>query len=82
LKEIKGVKICRQAEGTWVEKFKEGIDPRGQKYYWLTGEFRTEDDGEDHDLYALERNYVSVVPSKHDLTDHNAVKVLSHFEEI
>lgn len=34
--DIKGIKVCRQARGRWIEEFKEGIDPRGEKYYWLT----------------------------------------------
>ena len=82
LNEIRGAKICRQAEGTWVEEFKEGIDPRGQKYYWLTGEFRLDDQGDDHDLYALKNNYVSIVPSGHDLTSHEALPHLNHLEKI
>ncbi len=82
LREIKGIKICRQAEGTWVEEFKEGIDPRGQKYYWLTGAFVTNDPLTDHDLYALSHNYVSIVPSGHDLTKHEALPGLIHFEKI
>ncbi len=36
---LKGAKLCRQAEGRWDEEFQEGMDPRGQKYYWLTGKF-------------------------------------------
>jgi len=68
--ECKGIKICRQADANWNETFKEALDPRGQKYYWLTGEFINFDEDEDTDLYALKNNYVSVVPSMHDLTDY------------
>jgi 5'-nucleotidase len=82
MKEIKGIKVCRQAEGNWIETFQEGKDPRGQRYYWLTGEFSHDDHEEDTDLYALEHNYVSVVPSAHDLTDHKAIPVLSKFEKL
>ena len=67
--EIKGIKVCRQAEGRWVEEFVEGQDPRGQGYYWLTGQFVIDDHGEDHDIWALENGYVSVVPSTHDMTN-------------
>src|SRR5690606_36471894 len=45
--EIKGIKVCRQAKGRWVEEFQEGTDPRGEKYYWLTGKFYCEDEGTD-----------------------------------
>jgi 5'-nucleotidase len=65
--EIRGIRICRQAEGRWVEEFQEGTDPRGEKYYWLTGKFECMDERTDTDIKALAENYVSVVPSGHDL---------------
>lgn len=74
LDEIKGIKICRQAEGRWIEEFSEGIDPRNQKYYWLTGRFVIDDKGKDTDIYALENGYVSVVPSMHDLTNYPSIE--------
>ncbi len=82
LKEIKGIKVCRQSEGTWVEKFLEGEDPRGQKYYWLTGEFKTTDLDNRSDLQALKENYVSVVPSMHDLTEYKAIPEMTYLENI
>ena len=69
-KDVKGIRVCRQAVGRWVEEFAQGIDPRGEKYYWLTGKFVIDDQGEDHDIWALENGYVSVVPSIHDLTNY------------
>lgn len=75
--EIKGIKICRQANAQWEETFMEGTDPRGQKYYWLEGEFVNYDKGTDTDIWALENGYVSVVPSQHDLTDYPALETLS-----
>lgn len=74
---IKGFKACRQADSRWVEEFVEAVDPRGQKYYWLTGRFVNEDEAEDTDIWALENGYISVVPSKHDLTNYEALKELS-----
>lgn len=74
--QIRGIKICRQAEARWVEEFVEGCDPSGQPYYWLTGKFINEDSGDDTDEWALENGYISVVPSMHDLTH---VKALSDF---
>lgn len=80
--EIKGIRVCRQGEGTWVEEFQEGTDPRGEKYYWLTGKFVSSDSGMDNDISALKANYVSVVPSGHDLTIHGAIAKLKHLENI
>jgi 5'-nucleotidase len=68
--EIKGIKICRQANAKYREEFDERRDPHGRKYYWLTGEFMNLDSGNDTDVWALQNNYVSVVPVSIDFTDH------------
>ncbi|HEY6082257.1 MAG TPA: 5'/3'-nucleotidase SurE [Chitinophagaceae bacterium] len=67
---FKGIKICRQANAKWVEEFDERRDPTGKKYYWLTGEFKNLDNGNDTDVWALENNYASVVPVQFDLTSY------------
>jgi 5'-nucleotidase len=77
---IKGIKICRQAEGNWVEEFKKAEDPRGEPYYWLTGKFVVEDLSTDTDIWALENGYISVVPSGHDLTMYPAIPLLKPLE--
>lgn len=71
--DIKGIKVCRQAYAKFEEDFEERTDPSGKKYYWLTGEFVNFDKDEDTDVWALENNYVSVVPVYFDLT-HYAIK--------
>jgi 5'-nucleotidase len=75
---LKGVRICRQAEGRWTEEFREAEDPRGEKYYWLTGNFTVFEDKDDTDMWALEHGFISVVPSRHDLTDYESLGQLSH----
>ena len=78
--QIKGIKICRQADAQWVEKFVENEDPYGKKYYWMTGTFINRDQGKDSDIWALTHNYVSVVPSGHDLTLYKAIAPLKDME--
>ncbi len=80
LDQIHGMKICRQAEGNWTEEFKEAKDPRGETYYWMTGEFKLETSDEDTDIWALGNGYVSIVPSMHDLTAHTAIDSLKTLE--
>ena len=80
LNEIKGMKVCKQGKGTWVEDFKEAKDPRGQKYYWLTGSFDSSSATPDSDLWALENHYISIVPSWHDLTKYDALDKLKYLE--
>ena len=79
--QINGIKICRQADGNWEEEFQESRDPRNQPYYWLTGKFVNYDNGNDTDLWALENNYVSIVPSHHDLTNYKAIADLSYLSK-
>ncbi len=80
--QIKGMRVCRQADARWDEDFMEAADPRGQKYYWLTGRFVNEDKGEDTDIWALQNGYISVVPSMHDLTNYRAMKSLKAIENM
>lgn len=75
--EIKGIKICRQAVAHWEESYDERVDPRGGTYYWLTGKFVNEDNGEDTDEWALANGYVSVVPVQFDLTNQHGMRFLN-----
>lgn len=77
---IKGIKICRQANAKWAEEFDERVDPHKRNYYWLTGVFQLIDHGEDTDVFALNNNYVSVVPVQFDLTAHHAIPTLNSWE--
>ncbi len=68
--DYKGLKVCRQAYAKYDEDFVERQDPHGKNYYWLTGEFKNKDEGNDTDVWALANNYASVVPVTIDFTDY------------
>jgi 5'-nucleotidase len=74
--EIKGIRIGRQARAFWEDKFDCRQDQFGRDYFWLTGEFKNFDGGEDTDMWALENNYVSVVPIQFDMTAFTAISQL------
>lgn len=76
MSEIKGLKLCRQANAKWNEEFQRREDPRGNEYYWLTGKFENRDDGTDTDVWALDNGYVSVVPVSSDLTHYERLAQL------
>lgn len=78
--EIKGIKICRQANATWVESFDERTNPHGRKYYWLTGTFENHDKGNDTDEWALSQGYISIVPVQYDLTAYHAIQHLNSWD--
>ena len=73
---IKGVKLCKQAYAKYEEDFDERTDPQGRKYYWLTGKFINFDKSKDTDVWALENNFVSVVPVQFDLTNYKLKALL------
>jgi len=77
---IKGVKICRQANAKWAEEFDERMDPHKRPYYWLTGVFQLNDTGEETDVWALDNNYVSVVPVQFDMTAHHAIPLINNWK--
>lgn len=79
-KDIKGIKVCRQAKAMWQERFDKRQTPHGRDYYWLTGEFVNLDNGEDTDEWALEHGYISVVPVQFDLTAHHAMQTLNSWK--
>jgi 5'-nucleotidase len=78
--EIKGIKVCRQAQAKWKEDFDKRKDPFGRDYYWMTGNFVNLDHGDDTDEWALKHGYVSVVPTMFDLTDHRRIATLNQWD--
>ena len=74
---IKGIKVCRQANAKWEEDFDKRVDPHGQEYYWMVGNFINHDKGEDNDEWAIANNYVSVVPCQFDMTGHFAISIMN-----
>jgi 5'-nucleotidase len=78
--EINGIKVCRMGRGYWEEELEERIDPNNRPYFWLEGAFKSLDAGEDTDEWALQNDFVSVVPIQLDLTSHSSIPVLKNLE--
>ncbi len=77
---INGIKICTQTKGQWIKEFYT-TEKNGEKQYWLTGEFDNfEPDNTESDEWALANGYVSVVPTKIDMTSHEMLNKLKHWE--
>ncbi len=81
--DIKGFSICRQAAGQWIEEFKRSTDGSGKEIFWLTGHFdNDEPDDETTDEWALANGFVTVVPIKVDITDHDLVQSMKHWGKL
>lgn len=69
VKEVLGVKVCRQANSKWTGDFERANDPFGKNIYWLTGEFvNLEPDSTDTDIWAINHGFAAVVPCAIDHT--------------
>ena len=79
---MKGIKVCRQAACRWVEYFNDLVDENGEHYYNLDGTFESDDIMPDTDLWALQHNYISVVPTCFDWTAHQCIEPMKAFEKI
>lgn len=76
----KGVRICRQGHGRWVEEFDHRIDPHNEDYYWITGYYKNLDNGSiDTDNHALTEGFVSIVPIMVDMTNHKEIDTLKNW---
>ena len=79
---LQGIKVCRQAACRWVEYFEEQYDENGQQFYDLAGTFESDDITTDTDLWALQHNYISVVPTCFDWTAHRCIEPMKAFESL
>ncbi len=78
---VRGVRITRQGLCKFRESYEQREDPRGDVYYWLSGEIPTEQEDESSDVHALAQGYVSVTPLFYDLTAHSQAKDLASILE-
>ena len=70
---IAGVAVTRQGISRFEERFDRRIDPRGNTYYWLSGETPVEPEAPDTDGAALKRGYITITPIHYDLTSREDV---------
>ncbi len=75
-REITGVIITRQGTARFKECFERRNDPRGNTYYWLSGETPLEDSNPDTDSMALKENKITITPVHYDLTCDKELKRL------
>ena len=72
---FRGWQVCRQARGRWSAEWTDAHNPRGQRCFWLTGEFTDlEPEATDTDFAALRAGYCSIVPVTVDTTAYHATQ--------
>ena len=77
LSEIKGVRVCRQCRGIWLDEFAPMECEDQKQGYMISGAFSNhEPEAEDTDEWALANGYVSVVPVQIDMTHYKQMEYL------
>jgi len=75
---IKGVSLARQNLNIHREKYERRIDPRGNVYYWLTGEHLPDETSSNTDVNLLMQNMITITPITYDLTCFNDLESLNN----
>lgn len=80
---IKGLRVCRQTSGQWIGEFVQSKDGANKQIYWLTGEFSNDEPlDKNTDEWALTNGYVSIVPVKVDMTNHDLLAPIKVWENL
>ena len=78
---VKGLAVCRQADGQWINEFYTKKRTDGKIEFWLTGEYVDRNSTEpDFDTNRLNDGYASLVPCLIDVTNHAFMDTLRRWE--
>lgn len=76
--EVKGWRICREADAYWCQEFEQVENADGEAEFSLTGTFvNREPEATDTDIWALENGFASIVPISVRRTDFSAIDMLN-----
>lgn len=74
--EINGISATSLGIRKYSDSYEERRDPRGNLYYWLTGDVIKTENGNTTDIYAIDNNYISVTPMHYELTKHEFIEII------
>ncbi len=73
---IKGTKITKLGQRTYINVFDQRVDPRGRKYYWMAGDLAEELADDELDTGATKNGFISITPLNLDLTNYAQIEEL------
>jgi 5'-nucleotidase len=77
--QIRGIAIAPQSTVSYQDDFDVRMDPRGGRYYWMTGEMLMNELPPESDMRLLEDGYVTLTPLQYDLTDSAMLQKAQHW---
>jgi 5'-nucleotidase len=79
----RGYKITRLGKRVYSDVVIEKIDPRGRNYYWIGEQTPIwEKKGDDTDLAAIKKGYISITPLHLDMTDYRAIEQIKSWKPL
>lgn len=82
LKDLKGIRVCRQGQRFYKDMVTVGSDPREKKYYWIGGPYNGHDNNPDSDCSLAEQGYVTIVPLHLDATAEDALEDTKKWQKV
>ncbi|MDD4141766.1 MAG: 5'/3'-nucleotidase SurE [Bacteroidales bacterium] len=77
---LKGIKVCSMSQGSWHDFYEKRINPMGEPYYWIFGDYSDDSTSEITDFAAIQNGYVALVPISIDVTNYTErIKLSSLF---
>jgi 5'-nucleotidase len=72
-------KVTKLGRRTYDFQLEARMDPRGQPYYWNCGKPIGHCEQKDTDCSSIDESCISVTPVQLDMTDHEALKIVSNW---
>ncbi|NLO24914.1 MAG: 5'/3'-nucleotidase SurE [Clostridiales bacterium] len=76
INEIRGIRSTRLGTRRYKNSFQVRVDPRGQEYYWMSGEAVDEENDRDCDINLVAENFITITPVHFDLTRFDYIEML------
>lgn len=74
--EVKGLRICPQSSGRFVDEYMKSSNARGHDVFWLQGYQQPDREGAEDDLHLMRSGYATLTPLMIDQTDYELLQVL------
>jgi 5'-nucleotidase len=80
MKQLRGVRFCKQHTGLLSGGVEKRMDPRNRAYYWYGNNAPIADDDPELDAVVLFNDYISITPIKCDMTDYPFFQTLKGWD--
>ena len=77
---MRGLRVCQQSDAVWRNIYEQREDPRGDSYWWLTGDVPPECVLQGTDKALLAEGYATITPLRFEYTDDAALEALISME--